>query len=214
MGPLQKPFPPLVIPRGWSEIIVAATGPSLTPQIAEMCRGRRIIAVNDAHRLMPFANVLYACDAAWWDVYQGMPEFAGERWSSHGAQNNDKREQAARYGLHLVSGVERNGFSTDPARIHYGSNGGFQAINLALLFGAKRVLLVGFDMQTKAGRLHFFGNHPAGLRNNPNYGRFIRAFVEAKKTLPSDVEIINCTKGSALKCFPMMDLADALSLGS
>ena len=43
---------------------ILATGPSLTPAQAEYAKGKaRVIAVNDAWRLAPWADILYACDA-------------------------------------------------------------------------------------------------------------------------------------------------------
>ena len=43
---------------------ILATGPSLTPDQAEYAKGKaRVIAVNDAWRLAPWADILYACDA-------------------------------------------------------------------------------------------------------------------------------------------------------
>ena len=153
---------------------------------------------------------MYACDAAWWRVHEGAPTFRGEKWSTHGSKShNDKLELADLYGLNLVQGADsRNsvGFSTDPAVIHYGSNSGFQAVNLAILFGCRRIVLVGFDMHGT----HFFGRHPKGLRNTTNYANFIRAFDLAAKRLPAGVEIVNATPGSALRCFPMVNLDDYL----
>jgi hypothetical protein len=193
---------------------VAASGPSLTTEIADRCRGQHVIAINDAWRRLPFADVLYACDEAWWDIHKGASAFRGQRWSSHGsADHDDKRACADRYALNLVAGAEREGFSLDPARIHYGSNSGFQGINLGILFGARpvEILLVGFDMRAPDGQTHFFGPHPSGLRNDKNYGRFIPAFNVAARKLPPDIKIINCTPGSALACFPKADLNDALT---
>jgi uncharacterized phiE125 gp8 family phage protein len=57
---------------------------------------------------------------------------------------------------------------------------------------------------------HFFGDHPAGLRNSGTYANFIRAFARAAKKLPPHIEILNATPGSALTCFPMVTLHDAL----
>ena len=151
--------------------------------------------------------MLYACDAKWWDVHEGCPEFAGEKWSSHG-DTNDKLETAEKYGLKLVEGHHADTFGT--GRVHYGSNSGFQAINLAILFGARRIILAGFDMHNRSGR-HFFGDHPKGLLNNNRYENFVPAFEYAAKHLPEGIEIVNATPGSAITCFPMVDLADALS---
>lgn len=194
--------------------MVAASGPSLTPEVASLVQGQNLIAVNDAYRLLPFAQILYACDASWWTVHKGCPDFRGEKWSSHTVtgrvRHNDKTGLAERYRLNLIEGADGDSFSLDPARIHYGSNSGFQAVNLAILFGATRIILVGFDMGQKDGKRHFFGDHPAGLRNTANYAGFIRAFDRAAKKLPPHIEILNATPGSALRCFPMVSLHDAL----
>lgn len=191
-------------------MVVAASGPSLTPEVAKAVRGHPVIAVNDAYRLLPFADVLYACDSTWWLTHKGVPGFAGERWSSHGVagrvRHNDKSEIGPRFRLNLIEGQDGEGFSTDPSFIHYGSNSGFQAVNMAILWGATRIILVGFDMQGT----HFFGAHPRGLRNTTKYDNFIRAFKKAATRLPAGVEILNATPGSALRCFPMVSLDDAL----
>ena len=210
---------PRIEPRDFGAsgvVIVAGAGPSLTPEVAAACAGLPVIAVNDAYRLFPGARALYACDADWWRVHDGCPDFAGEKWSSHtvdpNGHHNDKLESgvARQYGLRLIEGRDGDGFSFEPNVIHYGSNSGFQAVNLALQFGARRVVLVGFDMRLVDGARHFFGDHPEPLRNGGAYTNFIRAFRSAAATLPDNVEIINATPGSALKCFPMMELREAL----
>ena len=215
-----------ITPR-WQDrtAIVAATGVSLTPEVAETCRRSRcpVIAVNDAYRLLPFADILYACDGAWWDTHKGCAEFAGEKWSSHGeASHNDKRLHGERYGLTLVRGSQclqhgRGGrcadgdiFSTDPTHIHYGGNSGFQAINLAMLFGARRIVLVGFNMDNQG---HFFGAHPRPLRN-VDHSRTVMTFTHAWRHLPAGVETINATPGSLLRGFPRMSLDEALHLAA
>ena len=203
------------VPSIWKgqACVVAATGPSLTEEVVErvFCEGINTIAVNDAYRLMPWADALYACDGAWWDHHKACRGFGGAKWSSHQAGTNDKLRHARLYGLSLVNGSDGQGFSTDPAHIHYGGNSGFQAINLALLFGAIRIVCIGFDMQTVDDKAHFFGNHPGRLQRSTNYERFCNAFRFAAKTLPPGVEIINATPNSALKCFPRMPLETALA---
>lgn len=197
-------------PRWPGRCIVAAPGPSLTPEVAETCRGERVVAVSDAYRLLPEADVLYACAADWWLAREGCPGFAGEKWSSHGLDPaNDKIAVAERYGLSLVAGEHRPGFSTDPSCIHYGSNSGFQAVNLAILWGCTPIVLVGFDMRAVNGRDHFFGSHEPPLRTgDAPFGLFIAAFEEAAKMLPPGLRILNATPGSALTCFEMVDLGD------
>ena len=187
-------------------VIVAAPGPSLTEDVAEQCRGVPAVAVQDAWRRLPWADVLYGCDGRWWRAHEGCKAFAGERWSTHDTGNNDKREIAKSYGVRLVAGKPGSGFSTDPAVIHYGRSSGFQGVNFAILSGAARVVMVGFDMRGT----HFFGDHPKPLRNPSNFATFIRAFETAAESLSVGVEIVNATPGSALKCFPIVPLDEAM----
>ena len=196
---------------------VAASGPSLTADVARL--GVPIVAVNDAWRVLPTADVLYAADAKWWEYHKGCMGFPGERWSTHSLPNNNKLETAERYGLNLVRGTEGEGFSDNPARLHYGSNSGFQGINLALhLMGwAGRILLFGFDM--RGG--HFFGDHPLELRSEEMPGQddrkfrlWFREFDRAAKLLPKTVEVINCTPNTALPSFPKMELKHTNDIGA
>lgn len=198
--------------RRWAgRCVVAASGPSLTPNVAALCRGERVIAVNDAYKLLPFADVLYACDSAWYEHHKGCRDFAGERWTSHSlSPKNDKRQLAERYGLRVIAGEDRPGFSADPAKVHYGNNSGYQAVNLAILFGADPIILVGFDMRAIDGKRHFFGNHEAPLRDGHSFTTWVNNFERAAKMLSGGPRIINATPGSALKCFPMVGLDEAL----
>ena len=157
---------------------------------------------------MPWADVLYGCDARWWDAHDGCMDFEGERWASHNntLSSDDKIETADKYGLNLVRGGAEAGFSTDQSLIHYGDNSGFQAVNLAILFGSAYIVLVGFDMRHVSGRSHFFGDHPRGLFQRQEYESFARKFEPA----PTGVTIINATLNSALRCYPMMILEEAI----
>jgi len=105
-----------------------------------------------------------------------------------------------------VKGALGEGFSTDPNVIHYGDNSGFQALNLTILFGSPYIVLVGFDMRHVGGKAHFFGDHPNGLYQRPEYQSFVKKFTPP----PEGVQIINATPDSALTCYPMMSLEDAL----
>lgn len=199
------------ISKRWSDLaVVAASGNSLTEGQIKLCEGRHLLVVNDAYRLAPHAEVLYACDPHWWGVHQErLKEFKGERWSSHQRHHNDKLVCAEKYGLKLVSSDDCEGFSMEPDLIHTGGNSGFQSINLAMIFlgFVGRVILIGFDMK---GDSHFFGKHPFTLISK-DASRFIPHFKRAAQIGYPGIEIINCTPGSALECFPTMRLEDALA---
>jgi hypothetical protein len=181
--------------------------------------GWRTIVVNDAYKLLPTADVLYAADNSWWEIHGECKPFAGEKWACHERDpnpreihGNDKRSLAERYGINLVRGRDCNEFSFDPDVVHYGHNSGFQAINFALLMGCRQIVLIGFDMRLVNGQAHFFGNHPREIRTPDDkcLSSFIPRFAQAAKKLPKDVSIVNATPGSALTCFPIMSFDEAV----
>lgn len=201
------------ISKEWDDVcVVAASGPSLTQEIADGLIGIPTVAVNDAYQLFPWADILYACDARWWDYHKGVRWFRGGRMSSHG-RGNEKEECAAKYGLTLVAGKEGDGFSSCPKVIHYGGNSGFQAINVALhKIGFRgKIALVGFDMRVVGGKRHFFGDHPAPMKRSTDYSKWFGFFDRAAQLLPNTVEVVNCTPGSELPSFPKARIRDVVS---
>jgi hypothetical protein len=200
-------------------VIVAASGPSLSKSVAQKCRmarfnGWRVLAVNDAYRLMPWADILYACDAEWWKQHNGAPGLTfGQRWSTHEGETpnetNYKGDLPEAWRINYARGRAGTVFSTNPAFLYYGCNSGFQAINLAVLKGATRIVLVGYDMRRVDGAAHFFGEHPNGLCATTDYRKFLPNFRDAAQHCA--VPIVNATPGSALDCWPMVNLDDALA---
>jgi len=94
----------------------------------------------------------------------------------------------------------------------WGGNTGCAAVNLALILGAKRVVLLGFDMKLKGFKANWHPNH----LNKPNpdaYQRFKRGFEAIKKDLPKvfpGSEIVNAGPDSDLNLFPEVDLEEIL----
>jgi hypothetical protein len=108
-------------------------------------------------------------------------------------------------GVHWIEGIDAPGLAY-PQRhdvIHTGYNSGYQAIGLAALFGATRILLLGFDFANLGAQVHWHGNHPTGLANGGQYPLWIAAMNRLAEDLQkSHIEVINCSRRSALKCFP------------
>lgn len=209
--------PPRINPDWDGEpCFVVATGPSLTSAVAQKVRfarwfdGWRVLCVNDAYRLLPHADILYACDWGWWKHHEGAPKFTGERWTCHSQSTDfvdDKSAVTGRYDVRLVRAVNGRGFSGDPQYIHYGHpqpSSGFQAVNIALLLGASPVVLVGFDGHATNGK-HFFGDHPAHLNRGTDEG-----YREFAKAYPADERIVNATPGSTIEVYRRVDLEEVL----
>lgn len=194
-----------------STIVCAATGPSLTAEDIEACKGVPLIAVNDAYRLAPHADVLYACDGKWWRHHQGVPEFAGLKI---GLDAGNRRAMAGLGDVNLLRHTGTDGLELDPTALRTGKNSGYQAINLAVHLGAVRILLVGYDLQRTGGQSHFFGDHPKPLRSETPFALFVRHFATIVQPLKAiGVTVINCSRQTALTCFPRQSLAEALETG-
>jgi hypothetical protein len=197
------------VPKLWpdSTIVCLGCGSSLTQDDVDHCRDRaRMIAVKDAWQLAPWADVLYACDGKWWDHYKGVPDFNGlkigltvdGRWPDVHALRN--------------TGIE--GLELDPSGLRTGQNSGYQAVNLAVHLGARRILLLGYDMRRSNGKAHFYGEHPAGgYRHTASpYGLFQQCFATIVEPLQQlGIEVINCSRKTALEMFPRLSIEEALT---
>jgi len=102
----------------------------------------------------------------------------------------------------------------DFGTLGWGGNSGFHALNLAVQFGCKKIILVGFDMRIDKG-IHWHGPH-VGV-NNPtpgNVARWRKVIDDCEPTLSAlEVLVINCSMVSSLRNYPKMSLEQALKEG-
>jgi hypothetical protein len=180
---------------------IIATGASLKQHDVDLCHrpGWIVYAVNDAYLMAPNADFLYACDKDWWDIHEKETRLIKSRWSCN-------QDASIQYGLEFIRGHHARlpnrlfGVKDD---IVYGGNSGFQTLNLAYLHGIRRAVLLGFDM----GGSHFFGEHPKGLNRNSPFKMWIDHFKDAAPEISAaGMQVINCTMGGALECFPRMKI--------
>ena len=93
-------------------------------------------------------------------------------------------------------------------------NSGAQAINLAYLLGARRILLLGFDMRRAAGTpSHWFGEHPPALNRPNTYERWVQGMWRMAYDLSeAKVEVLNGCHDSALPHWPRLTRAQVEAL--
>lgn len=190
------------LPPG-STVAILASGPSMWPAVAERVRASGVfaIAINTTFRLAPWAWMLYGADHEWWrhPSHRDAMQFDGWRVTIADGPNQ------APAGVHWLRNSGIYGFDAQPGYLRTGGNSAYQALHIAIQAGAARVLLCGLDM--RGG--HWHGAHPAGLKvtQPEQYARWIERFPAlADVAIERGVEVINCTQGSALKCFPAGDL--------
>src|SRR5688572_2955592 len=79
----------VTVPRLWPgyTFVCIGGGPSLTVEDVEVVKQAamtdqvKVVAVNDAYRLAPWADVLYGFDWQWWEHHNGCPEFRGLKYT-------------------------------------------------------------------------------------------------------------------------------------
>lgn len=173
-----------VIAPGNNDIwCIIATGQSLKKEDVDYVRGKcKVIAVSNSYQIAPWADILVSHDENWWRRHPEALKFAGDK-----------------YARVKINGV--NIFK--PSQFPRGCNSGLMAMIIARDKGAKKLLLLGFDMHGT----HYFGPHPAGLKNTTakRFKEHIQQFA-----LFSGCEVINCTPNSALKRYPFARIQDVL----
>lgn len=195
--------------RNWGSwdgetVAVIAPGPTLDPIDVVRCRNIRRIAVTKAFQQCMTADLLYAADWRFWEVYQGVPEFTGQRLIAAAQYPADREGWGAelpKYGIEPIDGTQAHTFSMQPGLIHYGQNSGFQAVNIALQLGAARVLLLGFTLGLRGNARNYGEPYPKELQIGSPYTAFIKAFEQAAQAWQGPAEIVNCTAASALRGF-------------
>ena len=90
-------------------------------------------------------------------------------------------------------------------------NSGANAISVAILCGASRVVLLGYDCALTGGRSHHHGDHPAGLRNCDTLAKWPAQFAKVAAYADRHHAIVlNASRASALTCFARVPLEQVL----
>lgn len=191
-------------------VVIVASGPSAKGVDLAPARGRaRFMATNTSWLLAPWADILHACDYAWWREHKGCPAFEG-------LKTTVDRVAPVYYPDVKLIGCRRGDdrlILDQKGVVGWGGNSGFHCINLAAQFGVSKIILVGFDMSIAAG-LHWHGKHP-GTMNNPsakNVERWRRAVDGAAGALADrGIKAFNCSSISALRNYRKTTLEEALA---
>lgn len=197
-----------MVARLWpgSTVVLLASGPSLTQEDVDYVRGKaRVIAVNTTYQIAKWADAVYATDSRWWKWNKGLPNYQGLKFGL----NVKHFRYPSDVVLFKISGEK--GLELDPAKgIRHGQNSGYAAINVAVHLGAKRLILLGYDCQEgPKGEKHWHKDHPMNI--GMGFYKWRRAFETLPEPLKArQIEIVNCTRRTALECFPQMPIEQAL----
>lgn len=173
-----------------------------------------ILAINSSFRLAPYCDAVFFSDHTWWNgswepngsprkkalIKSGVLLVTTSRAVKRDSPDHVKRVSAAS-GQPLKAGHS-------PIRL--GRNSGQTGIALAAAFGAKQIVLLGFDMRRVAGESHHHKEY--STENDKLYSKdFIPAFQGWNNVaVKSGIKVLNATPGSALNEFPKIELREIL----
>jgi hypothetical protein len=188
--------------------VVVGTGSSVKDVDLKVARGRaKVFVIKSEYKFAPWADALYGIDKGWWIANKGAPDFMGLKFSA--------APTACRlFGLRQVRLRPRAEILTEQRGVigcglrTGGGHSGFQAVNLAVQFGANRILLVGFDMCGSRRLPHEAGVSKFDMQRVKEWRKWMDAAAPQFGVL--GVEVVNCSPGSALKAYRTGRLEDEL----
>ncbi|RWC29839.1 MAG: hypothetical protein EOS70_23410 [Mesorhizobium sp.] len=186
---------------------ILAAGPSTSSLDLSRLAGRKVIAVKSAWKVYPSADVLFFADGRWWrekGLRPGTEDFSGLIVTT-ALEVGDPR-------VEKIKKTAPTRFSGNPAEVALARSSTTGAINLAIHFGAKKIVLLGVDAKPAAdGTRH---NHklkwPWPLRPSCWKDQAMEFEGVAPSAVAMGVEIVNANPDSAITTWPRLPFEDCL----
>ena len=181
---------------------VIGGGPSLRGFDTTLLDGKHIVAVNNAYRLFPKAEALYFMDTVWYNWH------AVELMEFKGLMYTTARQLKDKHRVKFLNHGQRKGIDDRPDHLSKGTSSGYGGIGVAIAYGVKEVIILGFDMcRDEDGNHNYHNDHRRPVKDTIYEDAHMLSFpalVPACKE--RGITIINCNLDSALECFPKEEL--------
>jgi len=199
--------------RIWNggDCYIIGGGASLRSFDWELIRGKHTVGCNGAFSLgHEICQFCVFADIKWWEEVgeEGLAEYGGLAVACSPRFHSNTNPW-----LQKVKRSHRKKLATDC--FGWFGNTGALAINLALILGAQRLLLLGFDMKldekAEAKKRANWHDLRYEAENPQVYSKFAKQFDPLAVSLPKVFpgrEIINVTNDSNLETFPKVSLAE------
>lgn len=191
-------------------IYIVGGGPSLKDFDFSLLKDKITIAVNKSLKYVPNPNALYWSDTR---LYNWFHE---EIDAINCIKVTNKPFPANAPGVINLLNTGKHGLEKDPRCIRDGGNSGYAAINLAYHLGAKKIVLLGFDMNVDNSLTHYHGGYEQ-LSRIPDDSLYKRLMLPSFGTIADELEqmkvkVFNASPTSAIECFPKISLDQIFSI--
>jgi len=170
--------------------------------------GSKVIAINKAIYAYPAAQVLYWTDSRFYTWYKNDVDNL-----KNTLKYTIKRGNLYTEDIHILRKGKVHGLEEPKDSLAHGNNSGYAAINLAYHLGARRIVLLGFDMCNDGKITHFHDGYPTrGTGDRVYADKFLPGFKSLSAALKEKgITVFNASPYSKLKDFPIISLESALS---
>lgn len=183
-----------------------------SPYMSEIHK-KHVIGINVSYLIGDWIDMVFFGDTSFYlPRVNSLAEFSGLKVSCH------PRVEKYDWIKYVPRDRERPfGISNNKKTLCWNGNSGAAAISLAVHLGAKRIILLGFDMRLdSSNKQHWHDQY--GRLKNMDKKRFVLPFDRHLKCFPFiaedakrlGVEIINASPESMIKQFPKVHLKELL----
>lgn len=196
-------------------VFVVGGGPSLRDVDLRRLRGHRVAVCNQMGHALPWADLLFFNDFAWWERPSNAALCA--RWGQLVCTQSHRAAEIAGIpsGIRRVAYEYRDDFPPPGSPVcRFGTSSGHKTVSLVLCMGATRIVLLGMDCRMIGGRSHA---HDAYSHRDESGA--MRTWLEGPRgwrgwgasASERGGAIVNASAISALREFPIVDLDEELA---
>ena len=195
------------------QVFVIAGGPTVANQDLSLLKGKKIICINNAYKLIENPTALYWADENWASQHLDnlMAHKCQHRFHSkfHISKQVIDKDIKGVGKCTLLKRTAEYGIDSNVNHV-CGNNGGAQVLNLLLNMRVREIVLLGYDMKLISSKSHWHGGQ--GLPIRPSvYFNFIASIESMVPFLErAKVNVVNTSPNSDLNCFTKCKLEDVV----
>jgi hypothetical protein len=194
--------------------------PSVYSPYLSAIHNKHVIGINVSYLIGDWIDMVFFGDSQFYQINRDkLAIFPGLKVSCHPMMTNHP------WVKYLATDTKRSkGISFNPAKVSWNCNSGAAAISVAVNSGAKKIILVGFDMNTGEDKSRHWHNLYAKTETRKNLGKNGRAIpipfarhlegfpAIARDAASKGIEIINASPTSSITVLKKCSVQELLEV--